>query len=438
MPTIVKMPKWGLTMTAGTVVDWLAAEGSAVSEGDPLLTVETEKAVDDVPAPTDGILYRIVASAGSEVPVSGPVAVILAEGESLTDDDLAMLVRPADAPQVATATTASKPAREGRTASRDERGRVNASPAARKRAAELGVELQSVTATGPGGRITSDDVERAAAATGDGQIEERDIPVSGVGMLHTLTAGPRRARPIVFIHGLGGSLSTWQLVLGGLADGYRLIAVDLPGHGQSGKAPEADYSIEGHAKAVTEALLALSLSDAILVGHSLGGAVAMAIARKHEGLARGLVLIDSAGLGTAIAAELLTLMSGAPGSDTARNLLTLFVEDSRLVTPRAVEEMAAHQLAEGGWHAQQATSASAFADGRQIAVEAANLAEITQPVLIVWGQRDRVIPVDHAYGAVTALPDAQLAILPTAGHVPQIEAPDRTMTLIRRFAHSLS
>lgn len=67
MATIVKMPKWGLTMTQGTIVDWLVEEGTEVSEGDMILTVETEKAVDDVGAPASGILYKIVAPAGSEV-----------------------------------------------------------------------------------------------------------------------------------------------------------------------------------------------------------------------------------------------------------------------------------------------------------------------------------------------------------------------------------
>src|SRR3954453_23517049 len=78
MATVVKMPKWGLTMTTGTVTDWLRDEGSEISEGDPLLTVETEKAVNDIEAPANGILLKIVAGQGSEVPVSGPNAIITA------------------------------------------------------------------------------------------------------------------------------------------------------------------------------------------------------------------------------------------------------------------------------------------------------------------------------------------------------------------------
>jgi pyruvate/2-oxoglutarate dehydrogenase complex dihydrolipoamide acyltransferase (E2) component len=78
MPVLVKMPKWGLMMKAGTVTEWLRAEGDAVSAGEPLFVVETDKAINDVEAPGDGVLRRIVAGAGTEVTVSGPVGVICA------------------------------------------------------------------------------------------------------------------------------------------------------------------------------------------------------------------------------------------------------------------------------------------------------------------------------------------------------------------------
>jgi pyruvate dehydrogenase E2 component (dihydrolipoamide acetyltransferase) len=143
MPTIVTMPKWGLTMTSGTVTGWSRQEGDPVTEGAPLLTVETEKAVDDVEAPASGILRKIVAEIGSEVPVTGPVAVIAAPGEDLSDEDLAVLL-------ASSSVVAGKPdvapraSRESRVAARDASGRVHASPAARKLAGELGVDLAIV------------------------------------------------------------------------------------------------------------------------------------------------------------------------------------------------------------------------------------------------------------------------------------------------------
>jgi pyruvate dehydrogenase E2 component (dihydrolipoamide acetyltransferase) len=438
MPTIVKMPKWGLTMTAGTVVDWISSEGDEVSEGDPMLTVETEKAVDDVPSPADGILYRIVADSGSEVPVSAPVAIILAPGESLSDEEITALVSAASPAVAAPSDRAvgAGQAREARAASRDKSGRINASPAARRLAAELGIDLAEVEATGPGGRITSDDVERAAAESGDTGPEERDIVIADGRHIHVLLAGPRAAQPLVFLHGLGGSLSTWQIVLGGLAEQYRVVALDLPGHGASAKADpvEVDYSIPGHSAATAESLNILGLKNVIIVGHSLGGAIAMSLAAENPSLVKALVLIDSAGLGSEIGAELLRLMTGEPGPETARALLELFLSDLKLVNKRAIDDMAANQLAEGGWAAQQATANAAFPGGEQTAVAAE---QVSQPVLLIWGEDDRVIPVDHALSAVRSFPDAILAVLPGIGHVPQVEQPEAVTRAIDRFARSL-
>lgn len=85
MPILVKMPKWGLMMKAGTVTEWLRAEGEAVRAGEPLFVVETDKTVNDVDAPADGVLRKIVAEAGTEVPVTGAVAVLALPDEELSD-----------------------------------------------------------------------------------------------------------------------------------------------------------------------------------------------------------------------------------------------------------------------------------------------------------------------------------------------------------------
>jgi pyruvate dehydrogenase E2 component (dihydrolipoamide acetyltransferase) len=439
MATIVKMPKWGLTMTQGTIVDWLVEEGAEVSEGDMIMTVETEKAVDDVGAPASGILYRIVAPSGSEVDVSGPVALIVAEGESLSDDEIATLLAPEEKASVAAAPTASTgTTRERRSASRDAGGRINASPAAKKLAADLGVDLSDIEATGPGGRITSDDVQRTADENADPSPTEGMATLADGREVHYLDAGPKSDRPIVFIHGLGGSLSSWQLVMGGLAATHRMTAVDLPGHGGSSKsAPaEADYSVAGLANDIATTLSAGKRMPSVIVGHSLGGAVALKVATEHPELVAGLVLIDSAGLGSSIGQELLELMAGAAGAETARGLLSLFFEDQKLVTDRGVEEMAGYQE-DGGWRAQQAISNSAFAGGTQSFGLESALSNIDKPVLLIWGENDRVIPLTDAVAALTLLPDVVLKVFPDTGHVPQVERAAEVVTAIDRFVRSL-
>jgi pyruvate dehydrogenase E2 component (dihydrolipoyllysine-residue acetyltransferase) len=440
MATVVKMPKWGLTMTAGTVTGWLYDEGAEISEGDPIFTVETEKAVNDVEAPADGVLVKIVASQGDEVPVSGPVAIIAAPGEAISEAELAALIAEAAPKKSSAATTAAAAggARAARVASRDESGRVNASPAARRRAQELGVDLATIEATGPDGRITSDDVERAAAeASADPTPREERIRLDDGRELNILLAGTGDAPPLVFLHGLGGSQSTWQVVLGDLVEQHRVAAIDLPGHGTSDRSAEADYSITGIAHAIAEAVGKLGLSRPIVVGHSLGGAVALRIAIEQPKLIQGVVALDSAGLGEEISSELTDLMGGQAGTDTARGLLQLFYQDQKLVNERGVAEMAQMQLADGAWAAQQSVANAAFASGRQLQAARLDPAAVSVPVLLIWGEHDRVIPARHAIEALTRFPDASLAIVPNVGHVPQVENPNRTATLITRFTRSL-
>jgi pyruvate dehydrogenase E2 component (dihydrolipoamide acetyltransferase) len=440
MATVVKMPKWGLTMTAGTVTDWLYEEGAEVSEGDPIFTVETEKAVNDVEAPADGVLLKIVASQGEEVPVSGPVAIIAAPGETISDDDLASLIAEASPAKSGPAarSAAAAGARAARSASRDDSGRVNASPAARRRAQELGIDLATVEATGPDGRITSEDVERAAAEAGaDPTPREERVRFADGRELNVLLAGAGSGAPLVFLHGLGGSQSTWQVVLGDLVERHRVAAIDLPGHGASDKSGTADYSVVGIASAITGAIQILGLEKPLLVGHSLGGAVALRIAAQSPDTVTGVVAMDSAGLGAEISDSLTSIMGGTPGPDTARSLLALFYEDQKLVVDRAIQEMAQSQQAEGAWPAQQAVANAAFADGTQRDAVRIDPASVKAPVLLLWGERDRVLPSAHATAALALFPDATLAILPGIGHVPQVEAAARTAQLIARFARSL-
>jgi len=442
MPNLVKMPKWGLTMTAGTVTDWIRQEGDEVSEGEPLLTVETEKAINDVEAPASGLLRKIVAVSGEEVAVSSPVAVITAPGEELTDDDLDALIASA-APRAATAVAVvggGKAVRERRQATRDETGRVNASPAARRLAQEHGVDLTLIEATGPGGRITSDDVERAASTQHDDPSPRTDYVEAEGLRLFSIVAGPAGGQRLVFLHGLSGSFSTWQVVMGELADRYRVAAIDLPGHGQSDKPEPAtfDYGVPSLAKSIAAALQNANLGPAIFVGHSLGGAVSLQLALKYPNTILGLVLVNSAGLGTEISPELLAMMDQEPGPSTARALLQLFFEDQALVLERGVDEMAQGQLSEGGWKAQRATAAAAFSSNGQTIDDLNRLSEIMSPTLIVWGAKDRVIPVDHAIHAAGVMPDATLKLLPAVGHVPQVEAATVVSHAIDRFARSLS
>lgn len=444
MPTIVTMPKWGLTMTSGTVTGWSREEGDPVTEGLPLLTVETEKAVDDVEAPATGILRKIVASTGSEVPVMGAVAVITAPGEELTDDDLEGILASAGPAKAGAGAggSAARQSREKRQASRDASGRVSASPAARKLAGELGIDLATVEATGPNGRVTSEDVERAHAASLDAASAPRVETIELANGLHisALVAGPADAADsIVFVHGLGGAQSTWASVLGDFAETYRVAAIDLPGHGGSDKpAPDgADYSLAGLAAALGESIEKLELAPAVIVGHSLGGAAALQLALDRPKIVRALALVNSAGLGTEISGELLDRVESEPSRDEARRLLELFFADRRFVLERGVDDMFAARQVEGADAAVKAIAGDAFSrDGQKIDLSS-RLGEVEAPVLFVWGEQDRVLPARHAVTAANALPSSWLEIFEGVGHVPQVEAAPAFSSLVNRWLLSL-
>jgi pyruvate dehydrogenase E2 component (dihydrolipoamide acetyltransferase) len=244
---------------------------------------------------------------------------------------------------------------------------------------------------------------------------------------------------MLFLHGLGGAQTTWANVLGEFADTYRVAAFDLPGHGASDKAApdRADYSIPGLASAVAQAIEKLELAPVILVGHSLGGAVALQIALERPKLVRGLVLIGSVGLGPEISEELLENVAADPSRDEARRLLELFFENHRFILERGVDDMYAARTASGADAAMKAVAASAFTLGRQQVGYLDRLGEIEVPLFFVWGELDRVIPARHAVAAAAAVPTSWLEIMEGVGHVPQVEAAPALAAVVNRWVASL-
>jgi len=178
MAAVISMPKMGLSMKTGTVAKWLRNEGDKVKKGDPVLEVMTEKITNKVEAPEDGILLKIVAAKGAKLPVGGVLGVIGAAGEDIS----ALLAgAAAGAPQAAGAPAgAPRTAAPSRTAPGE---RVKISPAARKLAEENGIDYTLITGTGPEGRITREDVERAISegvGCGDDRPTLEVIPYEGM------------------------------------------------------------------------------------------------------------------------------------------------------------------------------------------------------------------------------------------------------------------
>jgi len=445
MATILSMPKWGLAMKTGRVVAWLKHPGDAVQQGEPLTEIESEKATNDVEAPTTGILRWLEVPEGEEAPVGAALAVIVAPGEELSDEQVAALIREdaeikrQKAEALAGKKTATKaPASETRAAVRSSvstGGRVNASPAARRLAQELGVDLAIVAGTGPGGMIGREDVQRAAEeakAAPSEEAEEKDVDVGGI-MAHCLIAGPVNAPHVVFVHGLGGSLATWSLNLPAFAERFRICALDLVGAGSSAK-PAMDYSVPALAGFLARVLDALGpdWQRVNIVGHSLGGAVALAFAGSYPQRIERLVLVDSAGLGPEIDRTVLALVHFEPSRENLRSELTYFFAQPGLVQQALVDQLYQQRTQPGAHEALVATSNAAFADGQQRINLRDTLVGLNVPVLVVWGDADAVIPVAQAQEAKRAA-QGRLEVFAGCGHCPHIERADAFNQLVQSF-----
>ena len=161
------MPSLGHTMEKGKIIEWLKQEGDAVAKGEPLVVIETDKVITEVESPTDGVVLKIAVAAEEERPIGAPLVLLGATGEQLSDDDIQKLLgdQPAAAPAAPpppAPVPAPAPAAPSRAAASGER--VKISPIARKLCDELGIDPATVTGSGPGGRITREDVEKAARA----------------------------------------------------------------------------------------------------------------------------------------------------------------------------------------------------------------------------------------------------------------------------------
>ena len=158
------MPSLGHTMEKGKIIEWLKHEGDPIAKGEPLVVIETDKVITEVESPADGIVLRIVAPSEEERPIGALLAVLGAQGEQVSEVELQQMLGPVvaktpvtPAPVVAPAPTVAPRAE---VAARDGGERLKISPIARKLADELGLDATTIQGTGPGGRITKDDVLR--------------------------------------------------------------------------------------------------------------------------------------------------------------------------------------------------------------------------------------------------------------------------------------
>ena len=262
---------------------------------------------------------------------------------------------------------------------------------------------------------------------------------------HLLGEGP----PIVLVHGITSSSRTWRQVMHGLAEHHTVIAPDLLGHGRSGK-PRGDYSLGAYASGLRDLLTVLGITKATVVGHSLGGGIAMQFAYQFPERVERLVLVDSGGLGEEVSLALRA--ATLPGAEVVLPLMFSPVTRTpgRMVG-KALGKLGVRAsanvrgLAEGVDSLGDADARRAFVhtargviDPRGQRVDARDRLYLADgvPTMLIWGTKDRIIPFSHGQRAHELMPGSRFESFPGAGHFPFNDDPERFVRVLTDFIES--
>jgi pimeloyl-ACP methyl ester carboxylesterase len=285
-----------------------------------------------------------------------------------------------------------------------------------------------------------------AVSTLPPRFDEWQIELHGRRVIYRVAgSGP----PVVLIHGMLNSSSHWRSVALNLASDYTVIAPDLIGHGDSA-APRGDYSMGAHAASIRDLLAAIGVERASIVGHSLGGGVAMQFFYQFPQRVERLVLISSGGLGREVSPLLRT--AALPGISALLSLtihprlLGALTDAGRRLRQREVRlgvymqaiARALRPLENAGARQAFLQTLRAVIDVHGQRVSATDRLYLLEsmPTMIVWGERDNTIPLRHGRAAHEAIPHSQFKTLPRAAHFPHLEDPDALSEVLREFLAS--
>jgi len=360
----ITMPKWGLAMEEGTLVAWHVPEGAPVQAGADLVDIETTKITNVMESAAGGVLRRRVVDEGTCVPVGALLGVV------------------ADA----------------------------ALPEA---------EIDAFVA-----RFNADFAVAAAAAAETGPPEPEMVEVAGnrISYLRLGEGNP----PLVLVHGFGGDLNNWLFNQPALAADRAVYALDLPGHGRSGK-DVGSGEIAVLARVLAGFLDALRLDPVHLAGHSLGGAIALDLAIRQPERVASLTLISPAALGSDINADFIDGFIAAGRRKEMQAVLGMLFADPALVSRDMVEEVLKYKRLDGAAAALAVIAGAAFPGGRQSRDLKSCLGDLRMPAQVIWGRHDRILPVEHSDGVPA---NVSVHVLEEAGHMAHMEAAARVNALI--------
>jgi pimeloyl-ACP methyl ester carboxylesterase len=284
------------------------------------------------------------------------------------------------------------------------------------------------------------DLDRNSLITKYADVHSRFLHLPGGTIAHVRIAGAAEGPAVVLLHGSMSSLQSWTEWESVLLSDYRVISLDLPGHGLTGPTVERDYTRDGMVAFVHEVLGQLDISQAAFIGHSMGGGVALAYAEQHHGEVSALVLIDANGLPRTAAqgsglARLArqpilrpVLRWATPRWLIARGLRNSFADPAKL-SERLLDQT--YDLVR--FPGNRAAFIGHYRANDNDALVKTRLGEISTPTLVLWGSADPILPLSLGEDLHRGIRDSKLIVYPGVGHVATEEAAQQSQRDVARF-----
>ena len=431
MAEAILVPQVGQDLTEAKIVELHVKLGDPVEKGDLVAVVESEKASFDVEAFSAGVVIDLPYAEGDIATVLAPLMHLGEAGEPVPDAasaDAEAAVSEAGAAssapavsQVGTPEDAQGAAGRAAPVGAASGDTLRASPVARRMAQARGLDIARIAGSGPRGAVVLRDVDAAA----------EDVPAmlapSGSGgiALRTLQSGQGAA--VVFIHGFGADLSSWRPMVGQLPADRPLLALDLPGHGNSAAHGAADFA--SIVEAVGQAVRTAS-GGVHLVGHSLGAAVAAALTERGDLDIRSLTLIAPAGLGPSIDGSFIEGFLAARSEAALTAWMRRLVADPASLAPVLVRATLEAREDPALVEAQARLARGVFEGSTQLFSAVDALHRFAGPSAVIAGRDDAIVPFRETAPQVPG--HVAFHRLAGVGHLPQVEAAELVPRIILR------
>jgi pimeloyl-ACP methyl ester carboxylesterase len=266
----------------------------------------------------------------------------------------------------------------------------------------------------------------------------RFVKVPSGARVHVRDEGKRDGPALVLVHGSNDSLHTWEAWVPLLGNDFRLVSLDLPGHGLTGRVPDGDYSNEALIRCLAQVVDTLGLQKFALAGNSLGGHVAWRYALDHQDRVQRLILLDAGGYPSDAPPPTFAKVLALPGAQflmhyldptpLVRSGFSQAVADPKVITEQSIQRSVEMIRREGSRDA----IAKRMLVGQRVGPYQ-RIRELRMPTLILWGERDRFVPLQNAYRFKADIRYSSLIVYPGKGHLPMREVSERSAAHVREF-----